>query len=103
MSAGISNAAAAAVGGTGGNSTSPVNSSTTSSSSSSAGNGSSNGGSSSAPPGPPLLYYPHPSYPLALSALAAAERISNKNSSIADLRLKARKHAEALGITSPPT
>lgn len=35
-------------------------------------------------------------YPaLNLAALAAAH---NKNSSIADLRLKARKHAEALGI-----
>ncbi|KAG4072812.1 hypothetical protein HA402_009635 [Bradysia odoriphaga] len=36
-----------------------------------------------------------PQYPLNLAALAAAH---NKNSSIADLRLKARKHAEALGI-----
>ncbi|XP_042217362.1 short stature homeobox protein 2-like [Homarus americanus] len=52
---------------------------------------------------PPLLYYPHPTYPLALSALAAAERVSSKNSSIAELRLKARKHAEALGLTMPQT
>ncbi|KAJ6633040.1 Short stature homeobox protein 2 [Pseudolycoriella hygida] len=36
-----------------------------------------------------------PQYPLNLAALAAAH---NKNSSIADLRLKAKKHAEALGI-----
>lgn len=34
-------------------------------------------------------------YPLNLAALAAAH---NKNSSIADLRLKAKKHAEALGL-----
>nr|XP_045606570.1 short stature homeobox protein 2-like [Procambarus clarkii] len=46
---------------------------------------------------------PHPTYPLALSALAAAERVSSKNSSIAELRLKARKHAEALGLTMPQT
>lgn len=39
----------------------------------------------------------HPQYPLGLAALAAA----HKNSSIADLRLKARKHAEALGLTAP--
>nr|XP_053640335.1 short stature homeobox protein 2-like [Cherax quadricarinatus] len=52
---------------------------------------------------PPLLYYPHPTYPLALSALAAAERVSSKNSSIAELRLKARKHAEARGLTMPQT
>ena len=36
-----------------------------------------------------------PQYPLNLAALAAAH---NKNSSIADLRLKAKKHAEALGL-----
>ncbi|XP_017785965.1 PREDICTED: short stature homeobox protein-like [Nicrophorus vespilloides] len=36
----------------------------------------------------------HPQYPLGFAALAAA----HKNSSIADLRLKARKHAEALGL-----
>lgn len=34
-------------------------------------------------------------YPLNLAALAVAH---NKNSSIADLRLKAKKHAEALGL-----
>lgn len=38
-----------------------------------------------------------PQYPLNLAALAAAH---NKNSSIADLRLKAKKHAEALGLTT---
>ncbi|CAL4059629.1 unnamed protein product, partial [Meganyctiphanes norvegica] len=62
--------------------------------------GSSGGGSLISPS---LLYYPHPTYPLALSALAAAERISSKTSSIAELRLKARKHAEALGLTMPQT
>lgn len=36
-----------------------------------------------------------PQYPLNLAALAA---VHNKNSSIADLRLKAKKHAEALGL-----
>lgn len=36
-----------------------------------------------------------PQYPLNLAALAAAH---NKNSSIADLRLKAKKHTESLGI-----
>ncbi|XP_030762392.1 short stature homeobox protein 2-like isoform X2 [Sitophilus oryzae] len=36
-----------------------------------------------------------PQYPLELAALAVA----HKNSSIADLRLKARKHAEALGLS----
>ncbi|XP_055685261.1 retinal homeobox protein Rx3-like [Lutzomyia longipalpis] len=35
------------------------------------------------------------SYPLSIAAIAAAH---SKNSSIADLRLKAKKHAEALGI-----
>ncbi|KAB0800155.1 hypothetical protein PPYR_08035 [Photinus pyralis] len=38
----------------------------------------------------------HPQYPLGLAALAAA----HKNSSIADLRLKARKHAEALSLAA---
>lgn len=39
--------------------------------------------------------FPIPQYPLNLAALAAAH---NKNSSIADLRFKAKKHAEALGL-----
>ncbi|XP_045132243.1 short stature homeobox protein 2-like [Portunus trituberculatus] len=89
-------------------STSSINSS----SSSSAGSGGSSSSSSSSLSStsatnpltsPPLLYYPHPTYPLALSALAAAERVSSKNSSIAELRMKARKHAEALGLTTPQT
>lgn len=37
-----------------------------------------------------------PQFPLGYAALAVAH---NKNSSIADLRLKAKKHAEALGLT----
>lgn len=72
---------------------------------------SSSSGPSSATPSS-LLLYPPP-YPLALSlassclssAAAAAsmtgplgERLSSKNTSIADLRLKARRHAEALGL-----
>ncbi|KAJ3639728.1 hypothetical protein Zmor_003069 [Zophobas morio] len=46
--------------------------------------------------GGPASILCHPQYPLGFAALAAA----HKNSSIADLRLKARKHAEALGLTS---
>ncbi|XP_057657817.1 short stature homeobox protein-like [Diorhabda carinulata] len=38
----------------------------------------------------------HPQYPLEFAALAVA----HKNSSIADLRLKAKKHTEALGLSS---
>ncbi|XP_066964965.1 homeobox protein aristaless-like 4 isoform X2 [Macrobrachium rosenbergii] len=89
---------------------STTNSSSSNSSSSSTNGGGASGGSSSSAgsaanplTSPPLLYYPHPTYPLALSALAAAERISSKNSSIAELRMKARKHAEALGLTMPQT
>ncbi|CAH0561896.1 unnamed protein product [Brassicogethes aeneus] len=37
----------------------------------------------------------HPQYPLEFAALSVA----HKNSSIADLRLKAKKHAEALGLS----
>jgi hypothetical protein len=36
-----------------------------------------------------------PQYPLNLATALAAH---NKNSSIADLRLKAKRHAEALGL-----
>ncbi|KAJ8951959.1 hypothetical protein NQ318_013629 [Aromia moschata] len=36
----------------------------------------------------------HPQYPLEFAALAVA----HKNSSIADLRLKAKKHTEAMGL-----
>ncbi|KAK4871837.1 hypothetical protein RN001_015961 [Aquatica leii] len=45
---------------------------------------------------PPASILCHPQYPLGLAALAAA----HKNSSIADLRLKARKHAEALSLAA---
>ncbi|CAG2122378.1 unnamed protein product [Medioppia subpectinata] len=37
-------------------------------------------------------------HPFSLSALLATERVHSKNSSIADLRLKAQKHAQALGL-----
>lgn len=47
---------------------------------------------------PSFLFYPTPTHPFSLSALMAAERLNNKNSSIADLRLKAQKHAAALGL-----
>ncbi|XP_054168456.1 short stature homeobox protein 2-like [Oppia nitens] len=40
----------------------------------------------------------HPYPPFSLSALLASERLNTKNSSIADLRLKAQKHAAALGL-----
>jgi short stature homeobox protein len=48
------------------------------------------------------LVFCHPQYPLGLAALAAVhhDRLQSKNSSIADLRLKAKKHAEALGLTT---
>jgi short stature homeobox protein len=48
------------------------------------------------------LVFCHPQYPLGLAALAAVhqDRLHSKNSSIADLRLKAKKHAEALGLTT---
>ncbi|XP_023209554.1 short stature homeobox protein 2-like [Centruroides vittatus] len=45
-----------------------------------------------------FLFYPTPTHPFSLSALMAAERLNNKNSSIADLRLKAQKHTAALGL-----
>lgn len=44
--------------------------------------------------GPVASILCHPQYSLGFAALAAA----HKNSSIADLRLKARKHTEALGL-----
>ncbi|XP_078259053.1 short stature homeobox protein [Rhinoraja longicauda] len=59
----------------------------------------------------PYLMFPPPPFGLqiasiaesasaaaAAAAAAAAVKTSSKNSSIADLRLKARKHAEALGL-----
>ncbi|XP_037067892.1 short stature homeobox protein-like [Pollicipes pollicipes] len=51
------------------------------------------------PPPPPLLFYPAPGYPLGLASAGwgAAGRLASKSSSIADLRMKARKHAESLG------
>ncbi|RWS10563.1 short stature homeobox protein-like protein [Dinothrombium tinctorium] len=45
-----------------------------------------------------FLFYPTAAHPFSLSALLAAERFNTKNSSIADLRLKAQKHAAALGL-----
>ncbi|XP_008851273.1 short stature homeobox protein [Nannospalax galili] len=51
----------------------------------------------------PYLMFPPPPFGLPLASLAesavvAAAKSSSKSSSIADLRLKARKHAEALGL-----
>ncbi|KAI1307246.1 Short stature homeobox protein 2 [Halotydeus destructor] len=50
------------------------------------------------PAGAGFLFYPGSGHPFSLSALLAADRLTNKNSSIADLRLKAQKHAAALGL-----
>ncbi|XP_013787195.1 short stature homeobox protein-like [Limulus polyphemus] len=49
-------------------------------------------------PHPSFFLYPTPTHPFSLSALLAADRLNNKNTSIADLRLKAQKHAAALGL-----
>lgn len=56
----------------------------------------------------PYLMFPPPPFGLHIASLAesasaaavvaAAAKSNSKNSSIADLRLKARKHAEALGL-----
>ncbi|EEB14577.1 Short stature homeobox protein, putative [Pediculus humanus corporis] len=48
----------------------------------------------------PLVFCPQ--YPLGLAALAAVhqDRLYSKNSSIADLRFKAKKHAEALKMST---
>lgn len=46
-------------------------------------------------PGTSPLLLCHPQYSLALAALHH-DRLSSKNSSIADLRLKAKRHAEAI-------
>lgn len=48
----------------------------------------------------PLVFCPQ--YPLGLAALAAVhqDRLYSKNSSIADLRFKAKKHAEALQMSA---
>lgn len=53
-------------------------------------------GSSSAAAAAAASILCHPQYPLEFAALAVA----HKNSSIADLRLKAKKHTEALGLDS---
>ncbi|XP_054279108.1 short stature homeobox protein 2-like [Macrosteles quadrilineatus] len=50
-----------------------------------------------AAPGTSPLLLCHPQYSLALAALHN-DRLHSKNSSIADLRLKAKKHAEALEL-----
>lgn len=44
--------------------------------------------------------FPMPQYPLGLAAFTVAH---NKNSSIADLRMKAKKHTAALGLTEHAT
>lgn len=45
-----------------------------------------------------FIFYPYSDNSLTISALLAAERFNTKNSSIVDLRMKAQKHAAALGI-----
>lgn len=52
------------------------------------------------PPPPPATSSNHP-HPLSLAASLAAAAARSKNSSIADLRLKARRHQEALGLDRP--
>ena len=55
---------------------------------------------------PAFLFYPAAaaaaaaaaSHPFSISALFAADRFNNKSTSIADLRMKAQKHAAALGL-----
>ena len=57
-------------------------------------------GSSGNMPLPSMLFYPSPLYTLGLSNLAAQKGVfSTKNTSIADLRLKAKHHAATLGLT----
>ncbi|XP_071634342.1 uncharacterized protein [Temnothorax longispinosus] len=53
------------------------------------------------PPPPPTSSAGHPPHPLSLAASLAAAAARSKNSSIADLRLKARRHQEALGLDRP--
>ncbi|XP_014472244.1 PREDICTED: ALX homeobox protein 1-like [Dinoponera quadriceps] len=50
------------------------------------------------PAAPSTGHHPHP---LSLAASLAAAAARSKNSSIADLRLKARRHQEALGLNRP--
>jgi hypothetical protein len=46
-----------------------------------------------------FVFYPNAGHPFSISALFAAERFNqSKNTSIADLRLKAQKYAAALGL-----
>ena len=57
-------------------------------------------GSGSNMPLPSMFFYPSPLYTLGLSNLAAQKGVfSPKNTSIADLRLKAKQHAATLGLT----
>ena len=52
------------------------------------------------PPGfPSMLFYPTPHYAVNFAALAQNGLLANKNSSIADLRLKAKHHAASLGLS----
>ncbi|XP_070538286.1 short stature homeobox protein-like [Ptychodera flava] len=44
-----------------------------------------------------MVMFPHPGFPVAMTTLLDTAK-SAKSSSIADLRLKARKHAAALGL-----
>lgn len=53
------------------------------------------------PPPPPPAASHHSPHPLSLAASLAAAAARSKNSSIADLRLKARRHQEALGLDRP--
>ncbi|XP_034942475.1 short stature homeobox protein-like [Chelonus insularis] len=50
---------------------------------------------------PPSASHPTQVHPLSLAASFAAAAARSKNSSIADLRLKARRHQEALGLDRP--
>ena len=50
-------------------------------------------------PLPSMLFYPTPHYAVNFAALAQNGLLSNKNSSIADLRLKAKHHAASLGLS----
>jgi short stature homeobox protein len=48
---------------------------------------------------PSMLFYPTPHYAVNFAALAQNGLLANKNSSIADLRLKAKHHAASLGLS----
>ena len=65
--------------------------------------GSSSAASAALQPGnlPSMLFYPSPLYALGLGSLAAQNGLfgATKNTSIADLRLKAKQHAATLGLT----